>query len=407
LAVSGELTAHTVLRRARNLRLQVDSHNVVQVLRHGQAIDCGSHGLSILDVFNRPRTLAEALDLLKPLISGAQDWMDVTGVIVGLYRSGILKEESTRGEAPALTDGGFADPMTHAIMLNDRGRTSRFIEAIEGVVRPGDVVLDIGTGSGVLAIAAARAGAKHVYAIEAGDMARLARANFEANQVADRVTLLEGWSTQLDVPEPGDVLVSEIIGEVPLGERILEVTVDARDRLLKDSARLIPSRLKVFGVPVAIPPELLGSRTITEEAIERWRSWYGIDFAPLAGAARDTSHTLLLDAETIRELPPLGPPTLLSDLDLRILQEVQAQGEGAVTIQNAGQLNGVVAYFEAELAPFVSLSTDPEHAPRESSWRNPVWFYNDPLSVREKDSLTLSFSYRVPGRPNGVTISRA
>jgi hypothetical protein len=78
-----------------------------------------------------------------------------------------------------------------------------------------------------------------------------------------------------------------------------------------------------------------------------------------------------------------------------------------VTIQNAGQLNGVVAYFEAELAPFVSLSTDPEHAPRESSWRNPVWFYNDPLSVREKDSLTLSFSYRVPGRPNGVTISRA
>jgi Ribosomal protein L11 methyltransferase (PrmA) len=291
-------------------------------------------------------------------------------------------------------------------MLNDRSRTSRFIEAIEQVVRPEDVVLDIGTGSGVLAIAAARAGAKHVYAIEAGDMARLARASFEANQVADRVTLLEGWSTQLDIPEPGDVLVSEIIGEVPLGERILEVTLDARDRLLKDGARLIPSRLQVFGVPVAIPPELLGSRTITDEVIERWQSWYGIDFAPLAGAARNTSHTLLLDAETTRELPPLGPPTLLSDLDLRTLQEVQAQGEGAVTIEKAGQLNGVVVYFEAELAPSVSLSTDPEHAPRESSWRNPVWFYNDPLSVREKDSVTLSFSYRVPGRPNGVTISR-
>src|SRR4051812_12021176 len=115
----------------------------------------------------------------------------------------------------------------HLEMLNDRTRTLSFIEAIRETVRPDDIVLDIGTGTGILAATAARAGARHVYAIEAGQIQKVARALFESNGLKDRITLIRGWSTQIELPERADVLISEVIGHEPLAEDVLETTADA------------------------------------------------------------------------------------------------------------------------------------------------------------------------------------
>ena len=104
----------------------------------------------------------------------------------------------------------------HIAMLNDRRRTASFLAAIRRVVRPGDVVVDVGTGTGVLAIAAAQAGAARVYAVEATGIGKLAEANFRANGLQDRITLVPGWSMQVTLPERADVLVSEVIGKTPL-----------------------------------------------------------------------------------------------------------------------------------------------------------------------------------------------
>src|SRR5688572_5656058 len=109
----------------------------------------------------------------------------------------------------------------HASMLSDRDRTSSFIDAIKAAVEPGDVVVDIGTGTGVLAIAAAQAGARHVYAIEAGPISKLAREIVQRNDLADRITVIRGWSNETRLPEKCDVLVSEIIGHEPLAEGVL------------------------------------------------------------------------------------------------------------------------------------------------------------------------------------------
>jgi len=96
----------------------------------------------------------------------------------------------------------------HASMLNDRRRTAGYLASIRDVVKPGDVVVDIGTGTGILAIAAVRAGARHVYAIEEARIARVARTLFEANGMTDHITLIRGRSTEVRLPQRADVLTN-------------------------------------------------------------------------------------------------------------------------------------------------------------------------------------------------------
>ena len=91
----------------------------------------------------------------------------------------------------------------HGQLLDHRSRTQAYLKVVRDVVRPGSVVVDLGTGSGVLGVAAARAGAARVYAIEATAMAGVAQQVAAANGVADRVTVLRGWSQQILLPEPG------------------------------------------------------------------------------------------------------------------------------------------------------------------------------------------------------------
>lgn len=134
----------------------------------------------------------------------------------------------------------------HFAMMNDFDRNEFYKKALETQIKPSDIVLEIGTGSGLLAMLAARAGAKHVYAIEANrNMAQLATQIIAANQLSDKITVINKMSTDViigrEVPERADLLVSEILGTLLLGESALEFVADARERLLKAGAPMIPS----------------------------------------------------------------------------------------------------------------------------------------------------------------------
>ena len=179
----------TILERIPNVKMELDSSNEVQLLVGNQTIQCGPHALTVLNLFSQPTSLAEALAKVKS--TGVQDRIDLTNTIMQLYKEGVLRDKARTKPMPDAL--GFGAVPIHVIMLNNRERTEKFLNAIREVVRPGDVVIDIGTGSGILAIAAARAGAAHVYAIEVSAMANVARQIIKSSDVADRITLIRGW----------------------------------------------------------------------------------------------------------------------------------------------------------------------------------------------------------------------
>jgi type I protein arginine methyltransferase len=103
----------------------------------------------------------------------------------------------------------YAEIEVHRTMVCDRVRTEAFCRAIEEVVRPGDTVLDVGAGTGILSVFAARAGAARVYAVERTAVAALAQELAAANGVADCVHVIHGDVLDLELPERVDVIVSE------------------------------------------------------------------------------------------------------------------------------------------------------------------------------------------------------
>ena len=130
-------------------------------------------------------------------------------------------------------DPMYAEIAVHRTMICDRVRTEAFRRAIDSMVRPGDIVLDVGAGSGILSMFAARAGAARVYAVERTTVAVLAQELAAANGVAEIVQVIHGDVMDVELPERVDLIVSEWLGGFGIDEGMLVPVIAARDRWLK------------------------------------------------------------------------------------------------------------------------------------------------------------------------------
>jgi len=145
----------------------------------------------------------------------------------------------------------------HSKMVKDPRRTPALLRAVEAAVQPGDLVLDIGTGLGVLAIAAAKAGASRVWAIDV-DAAALEVAMRRAldQGVSDRISFVHALSFDVKLPRRADVALCEAVGSFGFDENILATLADAKKRLLRKDARILPQRLELWAAPISRLPAI-------------------------------------------------------------------------------------------------------------------------------------------------------
>ncbi|HHW13683.1 MAG TPA: methyltransferase domain-containing protein, partial [Firmicutes bacterium] len=236
----------------------------------------------------------------------------------------------------------------HRRMLGDDLRTEAFRRAIAAAVRPGDVVVDVGTGTGVLACFACAAGARRVYAIESGQILEAARAVVAENGFTDRVTFLARDSRRARLPERADVVVSETLGSLGVEENIAEILADARRRFLKPGGRLIPSRVQTFVAPVSLEEEYA---RLTWPSGER----YGLRFSLLRRLFVNTPYRLPVPPAAL-----LGPPLLLYDLDLTAAECLPDQAETELPFVREGLCHGVAAWFTAYAGGEPLITTAPD-----------------------------------------------
>ena len=402
-----DLTRHTILQRRPELDLHLDAGGKMRIDLGSRSVTCDERALKILAEFSRPRPLAVALASLERQVTGAADWRDLMATVVRLHDAGVLSSDIESPPPVAKSPASYDAAPVHIRMLGDRVRTESFLAAIREVVRPGDAVVDLGTGTGVLAIAAAKAGARHVYAIEESGIADSARALFEANGCGDLITLVAGRSTAVDLPERCDVLVSEMIGNDPLGEDILSVTADAVGRFLEPGGRLIPSRVELFGLPVTVPRAKLAENLFEAAPLDAWRSWYGVDFGPLGELKTNRPRGFLVAPVTAREWPVLSAAVPLVEADLRTARGSVFRRTSRATAVIDGELNGVLAYFETDLAPGVRLSTHPASVRSDNHWHSPVWLLDEGVPLEAGDPFVVTYRREAMADPGTIRVSRS
>lgn len=127
-------------------------------------------------------------------------------------------------------------------MIADRVRMAAYVEALRRTIKPGCVVVDLGAGTGIFSLWAARFGAGRVYAIESNPAAYLLKEHAKRNGFADTIRVIPKASTKVELPELADVLVSDLRGASPLYARHIDVIKDARQRFLAPRGVQVPMR---------------------------------------------------------------------------------------------------------------------------------------------------------------------
>jgi protein arginine N-methyltransferase 1 len=267
----------------------------------------------------------------------------------------------------------------HHHYLSDENRLRAFSRAVARVVRPGDVVLDLGAGTGILGLLACRAGARRVYAVEAGGMIELARRLGEANGFADRIEYVKGLSTRIDLPERVDAIVTDQIGHFGFQAGLLEYVPDARDRFLKPDGRIIPGRVDLEVAPVE------GSELY--DRIAFWeRGIADFDFTPLRPFSVNAPYMTKFQPEQV-----LGSVTTTATIDLRTADGSPVRFEANLTIAREGTLHGIGGWFRAELAPDVFMTNSPV-APDAMFRMNTYFPIERPMGVHAGDRVRVEMT---------------
>jgi hypothetical protein len=234
----------------------------------------------------------------------------------------------------------------HRLYLSDRIRVEAFRRALHEVVTPADVVLDLGTGTGILGMLACEAGAARVYAVDSGPIAGLAREIVKANGFDARMSVLRAHSTQAELPERVSLIVTDQIGNFGFNAGLFEYMADARARFLAPNGRTIPAWVELCIAPAEYAP--------LREQIEFWdRRPADLNYAPAAEVARSTGYPLPLEASHLLSEGAVAvrvePPDATSTLSASI----------TATIDRDATADGIAGWFRAGLSPSVTMTNAP------------------------------------------------
>lgn len=271
----------------------------------------------------------------------------------------------------------------HRWMLRDEGRNEAYRKAIAQVVRPHDVVLDMGAGTGILSLFAAQAGARKVYAVERTAIAAVARRVVESNGFADRITVLEGDVEDADLPEKVDVLVSEWMGGLGVDENMLAPLVIARNRWLKPGGKIVPGRVTAF-----LAPAWVGE---LDEDLSHWRARpHGVDLSVVADL---TAEEPVMSQAHIGVGDLLAAPRRLWAHDAYTCTLAEAdrsfEAELVFTADRGGPLSGLATWFLADLAEGSTLTNAPG-AP-DTHWGRFVFPLERTVEVARGTPIRVSF----------------
>jgi len=252
----------------------------------------------------------------------------------------------------------FSSLLAHERMLADPVRVESYYQAISRHVTAGSTVVDLGTGTGILAMFAAQQLPRKVYALDHSEFIGVAQEIATHNGVYN-IEFVASNSREFSPPEKVDLIIHEQIGDELFTENMIENLLDLKRRILKPGGRILPARFELFVEPVQLKP----GRTIPYI----WeRALHGVDFSCLRNNEKVNTylppdyHCYLVDPGAVDFLLCEASPAMTLDLDeITRPEEVPGEASMARTIIRDGYLDGYVVYFRVTFDDTLAFDTSP------------------------------------------------
>lgn len=266
-------------------------------------------------------------------------------------------------------------------MTADRVRLAAYADAMTRAGVAGRVVLDLGSGPGFLAVLACRLGARHVYAVDRDDSILLGPLLCREHGCAQQVTFLHADSREVTLPEPVEVVVSDLRGTIPARGDHVATIIDARDRLLASGGALVPQHDALHAALVSVP------------------AWYRQHVETL------TDPDALVHGASLRRFLlnsvyrlRLGGEELVSDAvcwahwHYPQLHNAELAGRATFTVKRSALAHGIVLWFETRLFEDIGYSAGPGSAvPLYGQLLLP---FEEPVSLTEGDVVQTDIDVR-------------
>ena len=278
---------------------------------------------------------------------------------------------------------GTLVPSWHTPMMNDQLRNSAYLEALQSAIKHDSHVLEIGTGSGIISMMAARCKAEAITTCEMSPLiAQTAGEIIKENGFSDLINVVPIKSTSLrigvDLPRPANILVSEILSSELLGEGVLSSIEDAKHRLLSPDAQIIPHeasvRIALFGGDHIGESIFVGNvngfdlskfNKITSKKLFFKAGSFDIEFLS------DTEDAFTFNFMGNNHFPPEE-----KTINMPVL--------------TTGKCYGVMQWIHMKMDDTITFENNPSNNTRVSGWTHVAYIFDTPLDVTTNQVVKIS-----------------
>lgn len=286
----------------------------------------------------------------------------------------------------------FSNLYIQELMIADEIRVNFYYEGIRRHIMPGDIVVDLGTGTGILAFFAAQQNPKMIYAIDHSDFINVAEQIAKHNKIKN-ITFLKMNSREFNPDEKVDVILHEQMGHSLFEENMVANILDLKKRLLNENGRILPGKFELYLEPVCLKKDYK-IPYIWENEI------HGVDFKFLKNMDEINRYkpvgysSPLIEHAAVEYFLCEPEPCLSFDLnELNNEDELPRYFKTSKRVIRPGQMDGICLFFRAAFDEDIILDTSPFHP--NTAWMKPLFrterkYYNsaDNISIRlSMDSL--------------------
>ena len=294
----------------------------------------------------------------------------------------------------------------HEEMLKDEVRTKTYMNSIlqNKHLFKDKVVLDVGCGTGILSMFAAKAGAKKVIGIEMSSIIVQARQIVETNGFADTITLVQGKVEEVDLPEgidQVDVIISEWMGYFLLYESMLDTVLFARDKWLRKDGKgcIFPDKATMY-------ISAIEDAEYMNEKIHFWDSVYGFDMTCIKEMAILEP---LVDCVESEAVVTKDCPFFEIDIETVTKEDLDFTKNFSITAERNDFIHAMIVYFDCTFSKChkpVAFSTGPRD--KYTHWKQTVFYLHNTVTIDRGETITGTISCnRNAANPRDLDISIA